>query len=223
MTGIEDQAIDPRTMTTTELHVQPFTGDHDQVISLPVYEGRYNTDAYFDWEFEVDNIFGCHDFNEHEKVRIAAQTFIDLASVWWDWNYKENIDNTPTTWVDLKSVLRRKFVPLSHQRELLRKLEQLEQGTNTVHVYYQEFKFYMYRCDIKEFEESTRNMFFNGLNPDIKVMFKYIPRTTIGIYVRACAFEKHIYETTLDHSGAFNSCTLALVVSSNIPHMNIVV
>ena len=136
MTGIEDQAIDPSTMTTTEMHVQPFTGDHDQVISFPVYEGRYNTDAYFDWEFEVDNIFGCHDFNEHEKVRIAAQTFIDLASVWWDWNYKENVDNTPTTWVDLKSVLRRKFVPLSHQRELLRKLEQLEQGTNTVPVSY---------------------------------------------------------------------------------------
>ena len=72
MTGIEDQAIDPSTMTTTEMHVQPFTGDHDQVISLPVYEGRYNTYAYFDWEFEVDNIFGCHDFTENEKVRVAG-------------------------------------------------------------------------------------------------------------------------------------------------------
>jgi hypothetical protein len=66
-------------------------------------------------------------------------------------------------------------------------------------------------------------MFFNGLNPDIKVMFKYIPRSTIGIYVRACAFEKHIQEKTLDHSSAFSSCTLAPVVSSNVPRMNIVV
>jgi hypothetical protein len=63
-------------------------GDHDQVVSLPVYEGRYNPGAYFDWEFEVDHIFGCHDFTEHAKVRIIAQTFIYFASVWLDWNYK---------------------------------------------------------------------------------------------------------------------------------------
>jgi hypothetical protein len=25
-------------------------------------------------------------FTEHAKVRTAAQTFIDLANVWWDWN-----------------------------------------------------------------------------------------------------------------------------------------
>jgi hypothetical protein len=91
-----------------------------------------------------------------------------------------------------------------------------------VHVYYQEFKFYMYRCDIKEFEESTRNMFFNGLNPDIKVLFTYIPHSTIGIYVRACSFEKHIHEKMLDHSDPFNSCTLPPVVSSNISRMNII-
>ena len=67
MPGIEDQPAFLETMMNTNMHVRPFTGDHDQVISLPVYEGRYNTDAYFDWEFEVDNIFGCHNFTEHEK------------------------------------------------------------------------------------------------------------------------------------------------------------
>ena len=133
--------MDPNTMTTTEIHVRPFTRDHDQVISLPVYEGRYNTDAYFDWEFEVDHIFGCHDFTEHEKVRTAARVFTGFASIWWDMTYKENIDNKPITWGDLKSALRHRFVPLPHQREMIRKLKRLEQGSNTMHVYYQEFKF----------------------------------------------------------------------------------
>jgi hypothetical protein len=32
------------------LEVQPLTGDHDQVISLPTYAGRYNPGAYFDWK-----------------------------------------------------------------------------------------------------------------------------------------------------------------------------
>ena len=149
------------------MQMRPFTGDHDQVISLPVYVGRYNPGAYFDWELEVDHIFACHDFTEHEKVITAAQTFTDFASVWWDVNYKGNADNKPTTWEDLKSVLRHRFVPTSYRRDLLRKLERLEQGSNTVHAYYQKFKSYMYCCDIKESEENTRNMFFNGLNSDI--------------------------------------------------------
>ena len=37
----------------SKLQQQPLTKDHDLVISLPSYAGRYNTDAYFDWEFEA--------------------------------------------------------------------------------------------------------------------------------------------------------------------------
>jgi hypothetical protein len=81
----------------------------------------------------------------------------------------------------------------------------------------------MYRCDILESEKNTRNMFFNVLNPDLHAMFKYIPRSIIGTYVGACAFEKHIQEKALNHSDPFNSCTPATVVSSNVPRMNIVV
>jgi hypothetical protein len=116
MTGIEDEYVDPKTMMTTEMHVRPFTGDHDQVISLPVYEGRYNTAAYFDWEFEVNYFFGCHDFTEHEKVKTAARVFTGFASIWWDVTYKELADSKPTTWENLKSVLRHRFVPRSYQR-----------------------------------------------------------------------------------------------------------
>jgi hypothetical protein len=69
--------------------VQPSTEDYDQVIILPAYAGRYNPDAYFDWEFEVKHIFGCHDFTEDDKVRTIAQTFTDFSSIWWDVYYKK--------------------------------------------------------------------------------------------------------------------------------------
>jgi hypothetical protein len=75
--------------------------------------------------------------------------------------------------------------PLYH-REMLRKLERLKQGSNTMHIYYQELKSYMCHCDIKESKENTRNRFSNGLNPDIQAKFNYILRSIIGIYARAC-------------------------------------
>jgi hypothetical protein len=62
------------------LERQPLTGDHDQVISLPTYAGRYNLGAYLDWECEVDHTFGYHDFREYEIVSTVPQTFTDFAS-----------------------------------------------------------------------------------------------------------------------------------------------
>src|SRR3954471_17982684 len=99
---------------------------------------------------------------------------------------KQNVDNKPTNWKDLKAIMRHKFVPPYYRRELLRNLEQLKQGSNTVHAYYQEFKCYMHKCDIEEFEDDRKNRFFNGLNDDIRARFHYIPRCIVGMYVRAC-------------------------------------
>jgi hypothetical protein len=96
--------------------VQPLTGDHDQVISLPTYVGRYNPVAYFGWECEINHIFGYHDFTEHEIVSTVPQTFTYFASSWWDVYCVDNIDNKPITWNELKSILRHRFVPPSYQR-----------------------------------------------------------------------------------------------------------
>jgi hypothetical protein len=106
---------------------------------------------------------------------------------------------------------------------MFHKLARLEQDSKTVHVYYQKLKSYMYRCDIKESEENIRNMFFNVLNPDIQAKFKYIPLSIIGIYARACTFEKHIQEETLDHYEPFSLCSPQSVGTSNVERQTVVV
>jgi hypothetical protein len=58
---------------------------------------------------------------------------------------KENIDNKPTTWKYLKFVLRHRFVPPLYHREMFHTLERLKQGSDTVHIYYQELESYMCR------------------------------------------------------------------------------
>src|SRR3954468_22779494 len=94
--------------------------------------------------------------------------------------------------------MRHKFIPPYYRRELLRNLEQLKQGCNTVHAYYQEFKSYMHKCDVEESEDDRKNRFFNGLNNDIHARFHYIPRCIIGMYVCACTFQTQIHEDALD-------------------------
>ena len=93
--------------------------------------------------------------------------------------------------------MRHKFFPPYYRRELLRNLEQLKQESNTVHAYYQEFKSYMHKCDIEESEDDRKNRFFHGLNNDIRARFHYIPHCIIGMYVRACTFERQIQEDAL--------------------------
>jgi hypothetical protein len=67
MHGIEDKPTNPNTMASMDLSVRPLPEDHDKVISLPAYAGTYNHGAYFDWEFEIDHIFGCHNLQTMEK------------------------------------------------------------------------------------------------------------------------------------------------------------
>src|ERR1041384_1650691 len=183
--------------------MRPHKEAYGQVISLPSFEGRFNPVVYLDWELEVEQIFASNNFSDLERVRATTRAFAGFASIWWSVYIKQNIHNKPTIWKDLKAIMRHKFVP-HYRRELLRKLEQLKQGSNTVHAYYQEFKSYMHKCDIKEFEDDRNNRFFNGLNDDIRARFHYIPRCIIGIYVRACTFERQIQEDALGDYDDYN-------------------
>src|SRR3954466_13453713 len=177
--------------------MRPHKEAYGQVISLPSFEGRFNPVVYLDWELEVEQIFASNNFSEFERVRATTRAFTGFASIWWSVYIMQNVDNKPTIWKDLKAIMRHKFVPPYYRRELLRNLEQLKQENNTVHAYYQEFKSYMHKCDIEESEDDRKNRFFYGLNNDIRARFHYIPRCIIGMYVRACTFERQIQEDAL--------------------------
>ena len=128
------------------------------------FEGRFNPAIYLAWELEIEQGFSHHDISELERVRAATGAFIGFSSVWWSIHCKKNIDNQPTTWKDLKVVMRQQYFRPYYRRELLRKLEKLKQGSNIVHDNYQEFKSYMHHSDMEESENDTMNRFFGGMN-----------------------------------------------------------
>jgi hypothetical protein len=179
--------------------VRPYTQAYGQVISLPPFQGRFNPVIYLDWELEVEQLFTRHDFFELERVRAATRELTSFASIWGSGYHKKNIHNQPTSWKDLKAVMRHQFVPPYYHHELLHKS-------------------YMHHCDIEESEDDTKNRFFHGLNHDIRTRFQYIPCCITSIYVHACTFERQIQEDALgDYDNYYSSsCSPPPVVSSTV-------
>ena len=89
---------------------------------MPSFDGKYDPNAYLTWELAVDQKFACHDFPENKCVRAATSEFTDFASIWWSEYVCNHPNNTPQTWDAMKRVMRARFVPSYHARDLLHKL-----------------------------------------------------------------------------------------------------
>ncbi|KAF7832640.1 hypothetical protein G2W53_014973 [Senna tora] len=107
---------------------------------------------------------------QEKKVKLAAVAFTDYAIVWWDQlivsrrrNFERPIDN----WEDMKSVLRRRFVPSHYYRDLHLKLQNLKQGSKSVEEYYKEMEIAMIRANVVKDREATMARFICGLNKEI--------------------------------------------------------
>ena len=109
MTGTGDRSAWTTDTSSPSRDVGQHTQAHGQVISLPSFEGRFNPTNYLAWEIEVEIVFSHHHFSELKRVRAATRVFTSFASVWWSVHCKKNIDNQPTTWKDLKAVMRKHF------------------------------------------------------------------------------------------------------------------
>ena len=64
--------------------------------------------------------------------------FTEYALVWWD--NKKHTHERPTTWADMKRIVRERFVPAYYTRQLHSRLRRLVQGTKSVDEYYNEMQ-----------------------------------------------------------------------------------
>ena len=86
---------------------------HNQVnVSMPPFNGRFQPDLYIEWEYEINAIFASHNFDERKKVKAAVSTFSSFALVWWSEYCRLYPDYIPTTWDDLKLVMRNRFIDI---------------------------------------------------------------------------------------------------------------
>ncbi|GMJ10817.1 hypothetical protein HRI_004750900 [Hibiscus trionum] len=139
-------------------------------ITVPPFQGRYDPDAYCDWENQVDLLFEYYQCPEEDQVPLLTLEFTEYASIWWSQlvrNRRLNGEAKITSWGELKEVLRERFVPPLYRRELKQKLQKIRQGYRTVDEYLKEMESLMQRADIQEDEEDTLTRFIVELNDNI--------------------------------------------------------
>ncbi|KAH0728098.1 hypothetical protein KY284_003963 [Solanum tuberosum] len=85
-----------------------------QRVSLPIFEGKCDPEAYLDWEWQCEQNFQNHDMGDIEQSMYALEYFKGHALSWWKhagWLRGLNGNTNPLTWGELKWLMRFKYVP----------------------------------------------------------------------------------------------------------------
>nr|ABF96748.1 retrotransposon, putative, centromere-specific [Oryza sativa Japonica Group] len=156
--------------------------------NLPVFDGKYDSAAYVNWELAVDKQFDEYDFSNAQMIKAASNKCTGSASFWW-----YTVGNKLETWDECKTMMRKNFVFSYYKRTLLEKLEHLKQGDKTVREYFHNFKICITYSGLKESNENTMTRFFRGLNYDIQAGLINVTYNHIGhLFMLACSVESNI-------------------------------
>ncbi|XP_071914051.1 uncharacterized protein [Coffea arabica] len=139
-------------------------------IKIPAFQGKSSPEAYLEWEQRIEMVFECQAYTDDQKVKLATLEFTDYAIVWWEQertSRRRNRERQISTWEELRTTMRKRFVPSHYYRDLYQRLQTLVQGSRTVEDYYKEMEITMLRADIVEDREATMARFLNGLRPEI--------------------------------------------------------
>ncbi|XP_027170630.1 uncharacterized protein LOC113770389 [Coffea eugenioides] len=139
-------------------------------MQIPPFQGKSDPDTYLEWESRVELVFGCNDYTDAQKLRLAVVEFTDYAIVWWEQvvTSRRRCGDPPiTTWTELKRLMKKRFVPSHYHRDLYQKLQTLTHGQRSVEDYYKDMEISMLRADIQEDREATMARFLNGLRVEI--------------------------------------------------------
>ena len=112
-------------------------------------------------------IFDIHRYSEEKKVKLVVVEFTDYAKVSWERlvvERRRNRERPVSTWEELKTIMKKRYVPKHYYRELFNHLQMITQGTKSVEEYHKELEMTMIRANVNEDEEVTMSRFLNGLN-----------------------------------------------------------
>jgi hypothetical protein len=142
---------------------------------------------------KVEHKFSCHDIPANSQVKAAISEFTDFALIWWR-EYKQKLPiNIVTTWTQLKTVMRHRFVPSYYARDLLNKMQRFQQGSQYVEEYYQELQKGMLRCGLVELDDAAMARFRGGLNTKIQDILDYKDYFVITtLFEYACKAEREV-------------------------------
>jgi len=124
-----------------------------QTPKIPKFYGGSDPKIFLDWEAKVEQIFNENHVKDQAQVDLVVLGFLDYANTSWH-KVCKNYDQGPpaASWMDIKTLMRARFVPPSY-KELLLKLQRLQQGFMSVSGYFKELESQMRR--VEHFEVKT--------------------------------------------------------------------
>ena len=137
---------------------------------------------------KVEQLFACHRVSEERKVPLATLSFQGNAMYWWTSLERDRrLHREPPIeyWNDLGGALRRCHIPSYYNRELMDKLQRLQQKTMSVEEYRQKMELYM-RASIREDETTTIARFLSELNLEIRDRVELLPYQDLNDLVQLC-------------------------------------
>ena len=99
-----------------------------------------------EWEKKVERVFECYNYTEEKKVKLVAMEFTNYASVWWDQFTSirhRSGEGLITSWFEMKTIMRKRFVTQHYYREVYNKLQRLNQSSRSVEENYQKMEMAM--------------------------------------------------------------------------------
>ena len=51
-------------------------------MTIPLFQGKSDPEAYMEWEKKVELIFDCHNYSKEKKVKLAVSEFTNYAIIW---------------------------------------------------------------------------------------------------------------------------------------------
>uniref|UniRef100_A0A151UHV2 Transposon Ty3-G Gag-Pol polyprotein n=1 Tax=Cajanus cajan TaxID=3821 RepID=A0A151UHV2_CAJCA len=139
---------------------------------LPPFHGKDNVDDYLDWEMKVEQLFTCNNVSEERRVHMATLSFQGYAMYWWTSLERERrTHHEPPIqyWNELRSAVRRRHIPPYFERELMDKLQRLQQRDLSVEEYRQQMELLM-----------------SGLNLEIRDKVELLPYRDLNELVQLC-------------------------------------
>jgi hypothetical protein len=150
-------------------------GDVDQnlgniKLKIPAFKGKSDPKAYLKWERKEEMIFDIHRYSKEKKVKLVVVEFTDYVMVWWERlvvERRRNKERSLSIWEELKTIMKKRYVPKHYYRKLFNRLQMITQGNKSVEEYHKELEMAMIRANVNEDEEVIVSRFLNGLNRDI--------------------------------------------------------
>ena len=104
----------------------------------------------------MELVYDCYNYSMLKKLKLAAIEFSDYVIVWWDQlllKRRGSIQGPIERWEEMKTVMRKRFVPIHYYRGLYQKLQSLTQGNCSVEEYYKEMEILISKSLLKRIEK----------------------------------------------------------------------